>query len=300
LYVKKRIFGQASCLAKYHKAAFMKQKSIILLCLILSSCSKKKLVEGFIFPDIESKIILNGILTPSDSIFVSLHKLRTVGDKTFNYTNDGIKDATVILENTTTKEKTTLKYLGKNSLYGQSQQVLKIIPNNTYRISASAPTFKSVSASCKVPQTAAVFTKFAYSEPYNDGFFFRRRVEGQWVDVSEIDSLYYGITSSSQSNDGSNYSTTLFSEEITKADKIYFYNTTATENKFSKNYTLLTTEKNLYRYYVMAEKIHRIAISGTGDFFGAFQGIIPEFTNIENGYGVFGAYLSTTATVTFK
>jgi Domain of unknown function (DUF4249) len=278
----------------------MGQKSIILLCLLLSSCSEEKLVEGFVFPNIESKIILNGILTPSDSIFVSLHKLRTVGDKTFNDTNDGIKNATVILENTTTKEKITLKYLNKNGLYGQSQQFLRIIPNNSYHISASAPTFRAISASCKVPQAAAVFEKFAYSEPYSDIFSFRRRVEGQWTDVSEVDSLYYGITSSSRLKDGSSYSTTLFSEEITKANKMYFYNTTATDNEFSKYYTLLTTEKNLYRYYVMAEKIHRIAISGTGDFFGTFQGIIPEFTNIENGYGVFGAYLSTTATVTFK
>ncbi len=277
---------------------------ILFSSLLFFSCSKELKIEGFAFPEIESKIILNGIITPSDSIFVSLHKLRTVGDKTINGKNDGIRNATVVLENTTTKEKTTLKYLGKNSLYAQSQQSFKIIPNNSYHISVSAPTFKSVSASCKVPQIAAVFGKFAYSEPYNDGFFLRRRVEGQWIDVSLTDSLYYGVNTSSQNGrtpgEITSYSTTLFSEDITKAGKLYFYNTTATDNKFPKNYTLLTTERNLYRYYVMAEKIRRITVSGTGDFFGAFQGIIPEFTNVENGYGIFGAYLSTTATLTFK
>ncbi len=277
---------------------------ILLSSLLLLSCSKQLKIEGFVFPATESKMILNGILTPSDSIFVSLHKLRTVGDKTINDKNDGIGNAMVTLENTTTKERIVLKYLSKNGLYGQSQQIFKITPNQSYQILASAPTFKTVSASCKVPQSAAVFGKFAYSEPYNDGFFLRRRVEGQWLDVSQSDSLYYGVNTSSQIGrtpaEITSFSTTLFSEDITKAGKMYFYNTTATDNEFLVNYTLLTTEKNLYRYYVMAEKIDKIAKSGSGDFFGAFQGIIPEFTNVENGYGVFGAYLSTTTTLTFK
>lgn len=272
-----------------------------------TGCYKQKTVEAkFDFPDVQSKIVVNCILTPSDSVFASVHKLLRVYDTSVNYPNynDGINNATVILENTTTKEKITLFYLSKNGLYGNSQTRLKITSGNTYTLTVSAPKFQTVISTCKVPEKAAIFDGFKYSEPYNDGLIGnRRRIEGRWQDVSATDSYYYGINLVSQIKNGnqiSSYSLTSFSDNITKTSKTYFYQSDITDNEFPKIYTLLTAEENLYKYYVSAEKIKGIASSGSRDFFGAFQGIIPEYSNIKNGHGVFGAFLGTKTTVIFK
>lgn len=277
------------------------------IVLLETSCYDQKTVEAtFKFPVVQPKIVVNCIITPSDSIFASVHKLLNVYDKSASFPNynDGINNASVILENTTTSKKITLSFLSENGLYGNSQNNFKISPGANYRLTVLAPNYPTVIATCKVPEKAAVFDRFSYSEPYNAGTSInRRRVEGRWQGIVSSDSLYYGVNLVSQlqyNSEINSFSITEFSNNITKSSNIYFYQSTATNNQFPKIYTLLTAEKNLYFYYVSSERIENITKSGTGDFFGAFQGIIPEYTNIKNGYGVFGAFLGTKTKVLFK
>lgn len=278
----------------------------VVLLFLFGSCYKQQIVEArFSFPEIQTKIVVNCILTPSDSVFASVHKLLNVYAQSGSYPNysDGIRNATVVLTDLTTQQKTTLPFLAKNGLYGTSQTKMKITEGHRYQLTVAAPTFQTVTATCKIPEKAAFFEGFTYSEPYTTGSLGRRRVEGRWQGIVSNDSLYYGINLVSQSqfkDEITSFSSTYFSKDITKSANTYFYQGTTTNNLFPKIYTLLTTEKNLYNYYVSAERINDITRSGTGDFFGAYQGIIPEYTNIKNGYGVFGGCVGSKFVLQFK
>ncbi|GAB3986108.1 hypothetical protein GCM10028807_02810 [Spirosoma daeguense] len=61
----------------------------------------------------------------------------------------------------------------------------------------------------------------------------------------------------------------------------------------------MTAEPALFTFYALSAQMRKSAESKPADFFGGYTGITPTFTNIQNGYGIFGGYLKTQRTITF-
>ncbi|OIN57252.1 hypothetical protein [Arsenicibacter rosenii] len=73
-----------------------------------------------------------------------------------------------------------------------------------------------------------------------------------------------------------------------------YYTGNFPDTHLRQTFYLLTMDRNSFRFYAIGNNMYEaVRRGGTNDFFGAYQGVMPEFTNIENGYGVFGAYLRT-------
>lgn len=269
------------------------------------SCSRTSVIDDIVFPLPNEKIAVFCLLTPSDSIQVSVRAIRGVIDKNKEI---GIENATITIEDTDAKIIINLPHKSNGGFYGNSQGKIKVLPNHTYLLRVTTiNSFVTQSATCKVPSLSAAFEKFTYGDSFSDGNSMRRRIEARWQDVSSNEQkLNYLISSGGKFKD-------IFSGEIlniqpylksykdiSQSENILFYTSTVTDDSFPKYYYLHTMENNLYQFQKMAQQMDEISRKGTGNFLGSYQGIIPEFTNIQNGYGIFGAYLTTSQTVIFK
>lgn len=269
------------------------------------SCSRTSVINDIVFAVPNEKITVFCLLTPSDSIQVSVRAIRGVIDKNKEM---GIENAMITIEDTDTKIAINLPHKSNGGFYGNSQKILKILSNHTYLLRVTTiNSLVTQSATCKVPSLSATFERFSYGDSFSDGNSMKRRIEARWQDVSSNEQkLNYLISSGGKFKD-------VFSEEIyniqpslksykniSQSGNMLFYTSTVTDDNFPKYYYLHTMENNLFQFQKMAQQMDEISRKGTSDFLGSYQGIIPEFTNIQNGYGIFGAYLTTSQTVIFK
>lgn len=244
-------------------------------------------------------------LTPSDSIHASIKEIRSVSNTNKEI---GIENAEITIEDLNTKEIIQLKHLSNGGYYGNSQTIFKIKPNHTYILTVIFPNKLTLRSSCTVPNQGALIEKFTFGDSFDDGFISkRRRIEARWLDIStETQKLNYLISSGGKFKDPFtnkivDVQPTLKSfRNISQSGTSLFYNSDTTDDTFPKFYYLHTLEYNLYQFEKMVQMMDEISKKSTSSFLGAYQGIIPEYTNIQNGYGIFGAYLTTSLTVTIK
>ncbi len=288
-------------------SAFYRLLLFISLGLYLTGCTKQVEVVGSLtFPDAPATLAVFCLLTPQDSVFATVTTLRSVSDRLprnqkglADYVR--VPDATVILQEKSSSRKITLTYLGRNGLYGAKLIDFKIISGQDYSLQVIRPGFQLLFAECQVPTKAASIESFAYGGSFNGGGINRRRVEVRWQDVStKTDSLNYFVANKYRFIPPFDTASNIYySQYISKVGPTYFYENDAFDNSYPQYYYLFTVSRDTFRFYHMAEKMDDITRHGP-DFFGAFQGIVPEYTNIKGGYGIFGAYLSSRITVTFK
>lgn len=275
------------------------------IIIFILSCSRTSVIDDIVFPVLNEKITVFCLLTPSDSIKVSIRTVRSVIDKSKEI---GVENAMITIEDTESQKIINIPHILSGGFYGNSQGAFKILPNHTYLLKVTTiNSLVTQSAICKVPSSSATFEKFTYGDPFSDGNSMRRRIEARWQDVSSSEqNLNYLISSGGKfkdifSGEILNIQPSLKSyKDISQSKNILFYISTVTDDSFPKNYYLHTMENNLYQFQKMAQQMDEISRKGTGNFLGAYQGVIPEFTNIQNGYGIFGAYLTTSQVIIFK
>ncbi len=242
-------------------------------------------------------------LTPSDSIQAQVRQTRSVGE--VNRIGSAVSNAVVTIKNTQTGMHVLLVYSEKTQTYVCSQQQMPIVKGTEYSITVSVPDFQSLESTCRVPEDAAVFNDSVfYGPPYQEFFFQIRRVELKWDDISNVARQYnyfviesYELFQNGRNTFGGNF---WVHENITQEARTFFLNMETTESKTPHTYSLFTTEKSVYDFLVMERRTRSMLEGGASDFFGAYQGIIPTFTNVEGGYGIFGSYLTTSKTIEFK
>ncbi|MDZ7900541.1 MAG: DUF4249 family protein [Arcicella sp.] len=277
----------------------------LLITFLFTRCSRTSVVEGIIFPIPNQTLSVFCFLTPSDSIHAAIKEIRSVSNTNKEF---GIENAEITIEDLNTKETIQLKHLSNGGYFGNSQTTFKVKPNHTYVLTVHSPDKITLRSSCTVPNQGAVIENFTFGDPFDDGFISkRRRIEASWQDVStETQKLNYLISSGGKFKDSFTGKTveaqpSLKSfKNISQSGTSLFYNSDTTDDTFPKFYYLHTLEYNLYQFEKMAQLMDEISKKSTSSFLGAYQGIIPEFTNIQNGYGIFGAYLTTSLTVTIK
>jgi Domain of unknown function (DUF4249) len=277
----------------------------LLMTLFFTGCSRTSVVEGIIFPVPNGTLSVFCFLTPSDSIHAAVKEIRSLSN---TYKEIGIENAEITIEDLNTKEIIRLKHLSNGGYFGNSQTTFKVKPNHTYLLTVNSPNNLTLKSSCTVPSQGAVIENFTFGDSFDDGLIAkRRRIEARWQDVStETQKLNYLISSGGKFKDPFTgkiveVQPSLKSfKNISQSGTSLFYNSDTTDDTFPKYYYLHTLEYNLYQFEKMAQQMDEISKKSTSSFLGAYQGIIPEFTNIQNGYGIFGAYLTTSLTVTIK
>lgn len=277
----------------------MRYSIFIIAVYLLIGCANEQVIEDITFPTAQTQVAVYCFLTPADSIFASVKTLQTIDRQTKDSTAS-VLNARITLENRRTSQQVILRYLGHDGLYGCSQKELAVLAGDPYRLSVSPTSQSTTQAECTVPAQSAAIQTVAYGEPYDDGLTKRRRITFFWHDVSPTPTRYnYALIyqfafQQPQSNSVTSGTNFIINEGITQSDSSVYYSGTIIDSPLSQSYHLLTMDSNLFRFFTMADKMKNIVRrDGSNDFFGAYQGIIPEFTNIENGYGVFGAYLIT-------
>ncbi len=288
----------------------MKNNILLFALIIFSGCSRKEKVDGFSFPEVQPMLAVFCLLTPGDSIFANITTIRAVTDqlptdKKGMPTYIRIPDAIVMLQNNLTQQKIVLTYKNVNGVYGAKQSNFKIAPGTSYTLYVSRPNFPSLLSTCKIPNQKAIFNSFTYGSAYNSdnvSGLRLRRVEGRWQDAStDTDSLNYFVATKYRFIPPVDTASAIhYNQYISKVGTTYFYQNDDGIDPYPQYYYLFTVSREMGRFYQMAETMVAITSSGTGDFFGAYQGIVPEYTNIQGGYGVFGGYLSSSLLVTFK
>lgn len=276
----------------------MKLHLPISLVAVLSSCARVTLVDDITFPNVDSKAAVQCILTPGDSIFVAVKTVQSINSQSPNKTQN-ITEAHITLENITTSQKTTIPYTGKSGIYGCSQRNFPILSGNTYHMMVSVKNLPSLQATCRMPSRAAVIDTIAYGESYSDGLISKlRRVALTWLDSSGANERYSYFISSQYLHQGDTLRETSFDNTlITQAGNRFYYNDDTIDSGTPHTYYLFTTDQNLYAFFTIAQRMEKNLRSNPSDFFGGYQGITPTFTNIQNGYGIFGGYLKTSKTI---
>lgn len=273
---------------------------------MISSCTREQVIDNLSFPAAESKAAIYCILTPGDSVFLGIKTLQPINAES-KYSTVGIATAQVIIENTTTHQQARMVYIGRDGLYGCSQRNMPVLADNNYQLIVTIPNSSVLKSSCHIPVQAASVLTSAYGEPYTDIFSQYRRVTLTWHDVSFANTQYNYFLAEKfiHKQPSSGELDTLrgfdLNGEITQSNGMIYYNGRTLDSGYPHTYYLYTSDSNLFKFLKMSKQMeHTLTSRGATDFFGAYPGVVPEFTNVENGYGVFGAYLRTEKEVIFQ
>lgn len=232
----------------------------------------------------QAKLVILAYLTPSDSVRVYIGKSIPFGKSD---EDSDVFDATVILTNT--KDEAVQLTLSEPSIpiYVCSQKDFPILEGHTYKIKVSVPNLKTATAVTTVPIQKAIWTSARISQT-NDGI---SAFSGAWDALPNETDIDYGVF------------------VYRSAEPIDFLFGNASIIPKTGGYTvereiyvgrglkavLLTRTKILGQFSKMGELTREMEMyysnAGFYDIISGFKGIIPQFSNIENGLGVFGSYL---------
>ncbi len=246
-------------------------------------------------PGSEIRMVINGFISPSDStirIEVSRSK-PVIGQQDRNRPIDYIPDALVTLSDG--ESEITLTYNEDGYYFGDTTN-FKIEAGKTYTIDAIAPDGLSATASCTVPTGIAtvrevIVDTITQTRDFNTEEVIEINVK--WQDVLNQPN-FYRIQAELKIEFDNGYQTEIFYFPV---DELFIYSDRSRENEvitvrgttFLQPLSglvlyLLTTDENYYEY-------HRTLSLHNPD--NPFVEPSPIFSNVENGFGVFGAYQIT-------
>jgi hypothetical protein len=280
----------------------MKQSfQFLFFLLFFSSCFELAEVD---FPLVESEVkpVVFCIITPGDSIFAQFSLTASMIDQD---SIQQLQPSDISVSIYSDYSELRLVCLNENELlYGNSQKDFKILPNCTYLLKATVKGHV-IEAQTTVPEKTVIFLEKSFSEKeyrqngvvqkvniglswqgyhVNNGFVID--IENSWEHVSYRfkDTIEHSIfRHPSISFVATKYLNFSFWENI----DIY-------EDAFKEKitYNLLITDYNLKRYFEMAMLLKETEDDAHNEnFMMLFKGVLPQFTNINGGYGVFGSYL---------
>lgn len=277
----------------------MTRSYLLLVVALFLSCSREALIDDFSFPTVPSQASIFCLLTPGDSIVAAVRAVQTINTQSANGTRP-VNGSQIMLFDQSTGKQTKLTPLSQPGLYGCSQLQMPVLPGHRYRLLAVMPSKDTLQAYCQLPQQAARIDSIAFGERYKDTFSNRRRVTLSWKDVSEADkTCRYFIVSQYMFEDNLLVNAYFDQPVITQmGQRLYFINDVI-DSKLPLTFYVMTAEPTLFTFYALAQQMRDISGSGASDFFGGYTGITPTYTNIQNGYGIFGGYLKTQRQLTF-
>jgi len=272
--------------------------------LLFNSCQKEIEYKG----DSEESLLVLNCIAENDSTFaIGLERSRFFLES--NNTNFKIESGAVItLVNQTSGQTYSV---GTPDIYGKYIFPIAAIAGNSYSVTAIHADYKSVSAAMIVPTVSPIVSVDTSSYTSANGEFMKAEVK--WNDpagddfyilqlsvVNVVNGLEYlgqPIGSSDQSMDELSASDfgdgDSFYAQLYFTDQLFDGTQKTLEVKYPINFiqlgpdehykfSLYRCTKETYKYLISTQKAQNAA----NDFFSE---PVKVFTNIENGYGIFGA-----------
>jgi len=312
----------------------MKIYNIILLIIVFSqiffSCIQEEIIEGDSI-NYHSKLVVYCILTPGDSVFASVTRSFPLSDTTRRISDSFVTDATVTIEN---KRGDYVELVNKDKelpIYGTSQSEFKIHPGEEYFLYVDAEGYPGVTAKTIVPENSyhwSEIEKFNIVIPYHE-----------YIDIEGIEIKGYCKTNNNSTNkplvvtrtklevfNDSTYSYFTTNYELSDIPVIgnhhvfscqypkYRFDVSTSCNFFHQctasvgdtisalrqvELVLVTIDEHLSLFNQSSEIYSDIWFS-SDVFLNQYRGIIPEYTNIDHGLGIFGSYLTDKYLITLK
>ncbi|MCF8362378.1 MAG: DUF4249 domain-containing protein [Prolixibacteraceae bacterium] len=280
----------------------------IAIMLLFNSCYRETVLDIELLNK-QPKLVLNGVLTPGDSIKVVL--TRTFSVKETIRVDDGvIENADLSIADLNTGETVPLRAIGsKKMVYGQSQDSIRILPGHTYKIEANADGYDGIAAKTTIPDERTCWSeKYITNSNINYGNTERDyyKFVGEWKSLTGDD--YYIVSKNSKYNryDGKTDINSYHYINYQKSGEIYkieFEPIFLSSSTYKEAYSvlLLTTDENLYQYIknydIMDARADEDDYTSFDSFIDGFRGILPEHSNVNGGLGVLGSYLKDTAVI---
>ena len=257
----------------------------IFALLLFYGCTREEILD---FPksNVKPQLVAIGFLTPGDSIHIYLGSTVPFG-LAKELPETYVRNAKVhISEDNGNSIPLTLSS-STLPIYSCSQQDLPIKKGKSYHLHAVAANFQEVKAKTTVPNEKAVWNSAGFTYNSSSGIEF----QGSWhplQDEQEIDySVYLYRTKEPSDILFGNEGIIKNKDEYTIKRDIYFNN--------DAQAVLMTRTKAMGAFSKMAELNNEVrwsyADAAFYDVISAFKGILPSYSNIENGVGVFGSYL---------
>ncbi len=271
----------------------------------------------------EPKLVVYGILNPSaDSIEIMVARTYPLNASNVIGPDDIYVDAEVFIVRSESTDTVQLEQLSVNGTgYGCELSELSINPGEKYCLLVKAEGFNSVIASTTVPEIAVEWneTKLIESKVDMDGYFIDGfSFYGTWQKSNtENDQVVSFHIKDSRDNDNGNIETRTYTSGIylnfSETDHSFIFESPPfhiykpdeflPEDSYrwymeEINAVLITTDIHLYNYisyYLLTEDINNVMDGGS--FLDLFRGIMPEFSNVEGGLGIFGSCMTDTAII---
>ena len=291
---------------------------LLFLLLSLCACVREEIVDDLEGTFYKEKLVIQSILSPGDSIFVYV-------GKTLPYTQEVTPEAGFVFDAKVTLQNSqgttiTLPLLNPDiPVYAIAQPDFPILPGETYHLSVLTP-HNAAKATCTVPAKATEWESVNYKgTEENEGDTYAI-VQGIWKQKhpsTYLERVVVNLLSENVGEIGNSDSTG--QHDLTKKGELFSgnYNLDTDYNNIGHLYTveesffkkggentisyweikevtfyLITPDQHLSGYTDAFDKFYYIEENLQGnELFSLYRGIIPEYTNIEGGWGVFGAYL---------
>ena len=295
------------------------------ICFCINGCVREEVLDDIQSDYFQPQLVVHALLSPGDSILVNVGQSVPLGD---SVQTSKITDATVLLSNEQgdTVHLPLVQSDFHKTIYGVSQHELPIRPGATYVLRVIQPQLSEVKAQCTLPTVATPLDRVEYmgkeSIPDDDRQMHNVRVS--WYDSGPFLHRVYFVDNYQGVNPENN-------EVIEEGEYYYghdpFHGIVQTGYFFTYDYNfasngvfypdlyvsgdteytgepvdvslvhhlttyLITPDEHMARYQASQDIFARNRDAlGSESFIELYRGIIPEYTNVEGGLGVFGAYL---------
>jgi len=287
------------CLHSFLSSCILKSIAFITLILLVACLREKEIsLEKFY----EEKPVVYSILNPDKDICV--HVSKTVP---FNFLEEEIpviRDAKVVL--TGNDVEIEIPFHQEKGLYFISKDSFNVLPGKLYHLKIYFQDGQEVSATTTVPETKPVWESMGQEiivRNSGDETSALIRFHFAWQNDWKTDCAYYVF-----SEDIFQHTATgdyfIIPEETQQGNIMGAVYTSAYSNfrPFSRASVSLVKAnaemKNLTDYEGRLRLINDQLDMGM--FWELYRGVIPEYTNIDGGYGFLGSYLKTDTTIDIR
>jgi hypothetical protein len=249
----------------------------------------------------DAKLVVYSTITPNKDItvFVGRTISSSITDSTIAIDSVYLFDADVFLYNKNWDDSIQLQLTNDTiSYYSCLQTDVELKKGETYTLSVSVVGYPSVSASTTIPENATVWDEDWDTSTVTDeidGAYFKANVyTGTWKIPSENQ---YQFVSTNLFFDSS-FLIYDYQVDYDTKDSIAIFESesfSCSWSNYSIYFSLVTADETFYKYienYIFYNEITEdIHYNNNGIYMDLFRGIMPEYTNIDGGYGIFGSYL---------
>jgi hypothetical protein len=277
----------------------MKKIFLFIILLVLScSCTKKATIK---LPEPESKLVVTCFISPQDSVITAVVKLsvpKFSSNGTFSALSENdIKNATVVISNGTSN--LTLPFDNDLNFYKANALALPIMGGKQYFLTVITPDGKNVNATTTVPNGLLTIESLTFTPKNIDTNSIEYDVNLVVNDIpNEINYVAFFYETTLSYAPSSN--TLILTDPIISTSSTYVTDEKINKTKYietnSANFLSLTkiltalvdvSVLNCSRdFYLYNKSVQESAGIGSNPFTDPVQ----VYTNIQNGFGCFGAY----------